>query len=108
MGDPVKIVQLANDLIELHGLKRGEDVEITFTGLRPGEKLTEELLFPYERSEATSHEAVRRIVHGIEPPASLDDATAELRRLVDLRQRTAILEQMRQIVPEYVPAAVRR
>ena len=108
MGDPVKIVQLATDLIELHGLKRGEDVEITFTGLRPGEKLTEELLFPYERSEATTHEAVRRIVHGMEPPASLDAVTVELRRLVDLRRRTAILEQMRQIVPEYIPAEVRR
>jgi FlaA1/EpsC-like NDP-sugar epimerase len=108
MGDPVKIVQLANDLIELHGLKRGEDVDIAFTGLRPGEKLTEELLFPYERSEATSHEAVRRIVHGTEPPASLDSSTTELRRLVDLRQRNAILEQMREIVPEYVPAEIRR
>ena len=107
MGDPVKIVQLANDLIELHGLRRGEDVEITFTGLRPGEKLTEELLFPYERSEATTHEAVRRIVQGTVPPASLDSAAAELRRLVDLRQRRAILEQMRQIVPEYSPAEVR-
>jgi FlaA1/EpsC-like NDP-sugar epimerase len=108
MGDPVKIVQLATDLIELHGLKRGEDVEITFTGLRPGEKLTEELLFPYERSEATTHEAVRRIVRGTEPPASLNDATAELGRLVDLRQRKAIVEQLRRIVPEYVPAEVRR
>jgi FlaA1/EpsC-like NDP-sugar epimerase len=108
MGDPVKIVQLATDLIELHGLKRGEDVEITFTGLRPGEKLTEELLFPYERSEATTHEAVRRIVHGTEPPASLDAVAIELKRLVDLRQRKAILEQMRLIVPEYIPAEVRR
>lgn len=108
MGDPVKIVDLANDLIGLHGLKRGEDVEIKFTGLRPGEKLTEELLFPYERSEPTSHEAVRRIVHGTEPPTELDHAVTELRRLVDLRQRGAILQRLREIVPEYTPAEVRR
>jgi FlaA1/EpsC-like NDP-sugar epimerase len=108
MGEPVKIVQLATDLIELHGLRRGEDVEIKFTGLRQGEKLTEELLFPYERSEPTTHEAVRRIVRGMEPPAALGAVTIELKRLVDLRQRKAILEQMREIVPEYVPAEVHR
>jgi hypothetical protein len=51
---------------------------------------------------------VRRIVHGTEPPASLESVAAELRRLVDLRQRKAILEQLRQIVPEYLPAEVRR
>jgi FlaA1/EpsC-like NDP-sugar epimerase len=108
MGDPVKIVDLANDLIGLHGLERGEDVEITFTGLRPGEKLIEELLFPYERSESTTHEAVRRIVHGSEPPAALDHAIEELHRLVDLRQRGAILQRLRDIVPEYTQAEVRR
>ena len=108
MGDPVKIVELANDLIELHGLKRGEDIEITFTGLRPGEKLTEELLFPYERSEATTHEAVRRVVHGPEMPTSLESVAADLRRLVDRRQRGAILQRMRDAVPEYIPGEVRR
>jgi FlaA1/EpsC-like NDP-sugar epimerase len=108
MGDPVKIVDLANDLIGLHGMERGADVEITFTGLRPGEKLTEELLFPFERSEATAHEAVRRIVNGTEPPAALDDEIAALRGLVDLRQRSAIVQRLRAIVPQYHPAEVRR
>jgi len=104
MGDPVKIVDLANDLIGLHGLERGEDVEIKFTGLRPGEKLTEELLFPYERSEATVHEAVRRIVHAGERRLPIDADIEDLRRLVDLRQRGAIIQRLRAIVPEYVPA----
>jgi FlaA1/EpsC-like NDP-sugar epimerase len=108
MGDPVKILDLANDLLDLHGLRRGEDIEITFTGLRPGEKLIEELLFPYERSEPTSHEAVRRIVLGIEAPALLDRGIDELRRLVDLRQRNAIIQRLRDLVPEYVPTEVRR
>jgi uncharacterized tellurite resistance protein B-like protein len=44
----------------------------------------------------------------MEPPAALGAVTIELKRLVDLRQRKAILEQMREIVPEYVPAEVHR
>lgn len=106
MGDPVRILDLANDLIDLHGLQRGADIEIRFTGLRPGEKLVEELLFPYERSEPTAHEAVRRIVHGTEPPPHLGSATEELRRLVALRQRAAIIERLRHLVPEYNPTEV--
>jgi FlaA1/EpsC-like NDP-sugar epimerase len=108
MGDPVKILDLANDLISLHGFERGEDIEIEFTGLRPGEKLVEELMFPYERSEGTSHEAVRRIVHGIEAPTDLAGQTAELGRLVHLRQRAVITQRLCQLVPEYVPVEVRR
>ncbi|HZP95155.1 MAG TPA: nucleoside-diphosphate sugar epimerase/dehydratase [Candidatus Limnocylindria bacterium] len=108
MGDAVKIVDLANDLISLNGLEVGVDVTIEFTGLRPGEKLNEELLFPYERSEATSHEAVRRIVHGTEAPAALGGVIAELARLVALRQRAAIIQRMRDLVPEYSPSEVRR
>jgi FlaA1/EpsC-like NDP-sugar epimerase len=107
MGEQVKIVDLANDLISLHGLEKGEDVEIEFTGLRPGEKLSEELLFPYERTEATTHEAVRRIVTGTEPRASMHDSLEAMRRMVALRQRAAILQRLRDLVPEYTPAEVR-
>ena len=60
MGDPVRIVQLARDLIELHGLGE-DDVRLEFIGQRPGEKLVEELYFAAERPEPTSHEAIRRV-----------------------------------------------
>lgn len=58
MGKPVKIVDLAHDLIELSGLKVGEDIEIKITGLRPGEKLYEELLSNSEGTQATKHKRI--------------------------------------------------
>lgn len=58
MGEPVKIVDLAKDLIRLSGYDIGKDIEIVFTGLRPGEKLREELLIPGEEYEATEHEKI--------------------------------------------------
>jgi FlaA1/EpsC-like NDP-sugar epimerase len=108
MGEQVKIVDLANDLISLHGLEEGEDVQIQFTGLRPGEKLSEELLFPYERTEPTAHEAVRRVVTGTDPRAGIHDSIEAMRRMVALRQRASILKNLRDLVPEYMPAEVRR
>lgn len=58
MGQPVKIVDLARDLIRLSGYEVGKDIEIVFTGLRPGEKLYEELLVEGEEYEPTAHEKV--------------------------------------------------
>ncbi|SMC39260.1 nucleoside-diphosphate sugar epimerase/dehydratase [Sporomusa malonica] len=58
MGEPVKIVDMASDLIELSGLERGQDIEIKFTGLRPGEKLFEELLTAEEGTTSTKHEKI--------------------------------------------------
>jgi FlaA1/EpsC-like NDP-sugar epimerase/EAL domain-containing protein (putative c-di-GMP-specific phosphodiesterase class I) len=56
MGQPVKIVDLAADLIRLSGYEVGKDIDIVFTGTRPGEKLFEELLIPGENYESTAHE----------------------------------------------------
>lgn len=58
MGEPVKIVDMANDLIELSGLEPGRDIVIQFTGLRPGEKLFEELLTAEEGTSSTKHEKI--------------------------------------------------
>jgi FlaA1/EpsC-like NDP-sugar epimerase len=58
MGEPVRIVNLAEDLIRLHGLTPHVDIDIVFTGLRPGEKLFEELLATDEGTIATKHEKV--------------------------------------------------
>ncbi len=58
MGEPVKIVKLAETLIRLHGLEPYKDIDIVFTGLRPGEKLFEELLTAEEGTEKTYHEKI--------------------------------------------------
>jgi len=58
MGSPVKIVDLAKDLIRLSGLKEGRDIEIVFTGMRPGEKLYEELLTSEEGTRSTRHKRI--------------------------------------------------
>ena len=58
MGEPVKIVDLARDLIRLSGLEEGKDIEIVFTGLRPGEKMFEELFLDGEAYDRTTHEKI--------------------------------------------------
>ena len=60
MGEPVRIVEVAEELIRLHGLKPYHDIDIKFTGLRPGEKLFEEILTSEEGTEASRHEKIYR------------------------------------------------
>ena len=59
MGEPVKILDLANALIRSRGLRPGKDIEVVFTGLRHGERLTEDLLGPGEGWRSTSHPSVK-------------------------------------------------
>ncbi len=73
MGEPVKIVDLARDLIRLSGLEEGVDVDITFSGVRPGEKLYEEVFFGHEAVEPTAHPKVLR-----SPADPVDENTADL------------------------------
>lgn len=83
MGDPVKIVDLAEHLIKLSGLEPGKDIEIVFTGIRPGEKLHEDLHFDAETMDKTSHEqiwALRNVGNGM----GWGNLEAELERLWEL------------------------
>jgi FlaA1/EpsC-like NDP-sugar epimerase len=67
MGEPVKILDLARDMIRLSGLEEGADIEIHFTGLRPGEKLYEEMFFSHEVAEVTEHSKILRARNGHRP-----------------------------------------
>jgi FlaA1/EpsC-like NDP-sugar epimerase len=62
MGEPIKIVNLAESLVRARGLRPGADIEIVYTGLRPGERLNEELLAPDEGSRPTQHPAIMEVV----------------------------------------------
>ena len=67
MGDPIRIVDIATDLIRLSGLTVGTDIQIKFTGMRPGEKLYEEMFFSAENVLTTDHPKVLRARNGILP-----------------------------------------
>ena len=62
MGEPIKIYDLANDLIRSRGMRPDVDIKIVFTGLRPGERMTEDLLAPDEGVRPTSHPSIREVV----------------------------------------------
>lgn len=85
MGQPLKIADLVKRIIRLRGLRVGKDVEIVYTGLRPGEKLTEELVFPAEQVHATSSDAIFRVEDPVSP--NLDDLEASITVLTKAAQR---------------------
>jgi FlaA1/EpsC-like NDP-sugar epimerase len=101
MGEPVKILDLARNLIRLSGYKVGEDIEIKFTGLRPGEKLYEEMLMDEEGMQNTRNQ----LIH-IGKPIEFDEKEF-LKQLEQLRAATnqdsgKIRKMVQQIVPTYV------
>lgn len=103
MGDPVKIVDLAAELIRLSGLKPGEDIDIIFTGLRPGEKLFEELLIAGEGVKPTQHAKIKvldAMVHDLqETTAAIDELCAKA-QCADFK---GLLKALQSLVPEYIP-----
>ena len=102
MGEPVKILDLARNLILLSGHKPDEDIKITFTGLRPGEKLYEEMLMKEEGMQNTAN----KLIH-IGKPIELDEEKflAQLENLKEyvVQEPDDIREHVRDIVPTYVP-----
>ncbi len=80
MGQPLTIVSLARDLIELSGLRPDEDIAIEFTGVRPGEKLCEELLFREETCDTTPHPKIMLIRMNTLPREEFERALAPLER----------------------------
>ncbi len=103
MGESVRIVDLATDLIRLSGLEVGCDIELQFTGVRPGEKLYEELFFGREQAEPTNHPKVLRAKHA-ELPLGLSSVVEELLARAQMgRPHYELLDYLRRLVPDYHP-----
>jgi FlaA1/EpsC-like NDP-sugar epimerase len=102
MGESIKIVDLANNMIRLSGLTIGKDIEIVYTGLRPGEKLFEELL---NNSENTIPTHNKQIMIAKVQPADIEMIKPEISKLVELfntQDNVKIVRQLKSIVPEYI------
>lgn len=103
MGEPVKIVTLAQNLIKMYGLVPGKDIEIVYTGLRPGEKLFEEKLMAEEGLKKTKNE----LIHiGCPIPFDIDQFLGELNNLMEAayKNRENIRELVEKMVNTYHPA----
>ena len=100
MGEQVKIVDLARDLISLSGLQPGRDIQIEYTGLRPGEKLYEELLSAEDGTDATVHDKIFTARIKRVDKAALDKKIIQLLQLLD---EDAIVEALQDVVPTYHP-----
>ena len=100
MAQPVKIVDLARQMIELSGFKVGEDIEITFTGLKPGEKLFEELRHSSETHVPTEHPRIMRFT--TMAPYS-ESGVNELEQKLYLLETNELKRIIHRLVPEYTP-----
>jgi FlaA1/EpsC-like NDP-sugar epimerase len=104
MGEPVRILDLARDVIRFNGFEPEKDIEIVFTGLRPGEKLYEELITEGEGIVPTHHEKIMVLTsHQNNNHDRLPVQIDELIRIADTFDIPAIKAKLREIVPEYTP-----
>jgi len=102
MGEPVKIVKLAEDLIKLHGLEPYKDIDIIFTGIRPGEKLFEELLTAEEGTDKTQYDKIfiAREVKNLYSKEELEEILKEIKKLICENSKP---EEIKKYLAKYVP-----
>jgi O-antigen biosynthesis protein WbqV len=106
MGQPLRILDLALQMIRLAGLKPYEDIKITYIGLRPGEKLYEELFHFSENAVKTAHEGIFLASPRFTDMATLRQAFDPLFSVCAERKAAEALELLKQLVPEFKPSAV--
>ena len=104
MGEPVRIMDLAREMVRLMG--REKDVEVRVTGLRPGEKLHEELSYPLEEMIGTPHPKIKKAVHDLELPYDFEERVEELitASIEDDEHRVRLLLSL--LIPTYEPSLV--
>ena len=105
MGKPVRIKDMANDLIRLSGLEPEKDIPIIYTGLRPGEKLYEELVSKEEKAQSTDHKKIMVLNNGTNN-MPWDVMKREIQSLVDISLKfdtDQIKRKLQQMIPDYTP-----
>ncbi|MFP4354133.1 MAG: polysaccharide biosynthesis protein [Phycisphaerae bacterium] len=103
MGEPVKILDLARTMITLSGLRPGEDIDIVFSGCRPGEKLFEELRTECEDVEQTVHPKIMVWKHSETHQIDINQKMSLFESLANNLDRDSIIEALKSTVPEYTP-----
>jgi FlaA1/EpsC-like NDP-sugar epimerase len=103
MGEPIRIVDIATDLIRLSGLTVGTDIQIQFCGVRPGEKLYEEMFFSAENVIATNHPKVLRARNGILPDGVLRRIEGLVHAAESERPEEELRQLLRTLVPDFHP-----
>jgi FlaA1/EpsC-like NDP-sugar epimerase len=106
MGTPIKIADMAKDLIQLSGLQADIDINIKYVGLRPGEKLYEELITEGEGIIKTNHEKILVLEGKYENPVKLNGNIEELIKQATIGNEKIIRDMLKDIVPEYTPASL--
>jgi FlaA1/EpsC-like NDP-sugar epimerase len=104
MGEPMKIVSLAEALVRARGLRPGEDIEIVYTGLRPGERLHEELLGPDEGSRPTDHPAIMEVVSpNTFSPEDLEWTITRLNELATMGRTDELVRALKTAASDHPP-----
>jgi FlaA1/EpsC-like NDP-sugar epimerase len=106
MGEPVKIVDLARNLIVSSGFEPDRDIKIEFVGARPGEKLFEELNLENEQFVPTSHPKIRSLVCSQEADARrVTEFLQELKQCLNARNRLGMILLLKELAPDYIPGS---
>jgi FlaA1/EpsC-like NDP-sugar epimerase len=106
MGDPIRVLDLARLMITLAGRAPGREIPITFTGLRPGEKLHERLMTDVEARSARQFRNGILAVDGAQPPTTLDERVDALAVAAAAADRGRIVDLLREMVLGYTPSSV--
>ncbi len=106
MGTPVKIADMAQDLIRLSGFEPDVDIKIEYIGLRPGEKLYEELITDDENALPTPHPKIMMLKGGVCDITLLNGKIQELARLAGAQDAARIKSKLQEMVPDYTPSDI--
>jgi len=104
MGEPIRILDLARLMITLAGYIPDEEVQVEFTGLRPGEKLDEELMTAEEEKTSRTVRDIIRVIAAPPPAADVDELVSSLAALAERGDRAGIVAALRSALPTFTPS----